>query len=478
MYLMLIVIGVIVAVIVLLVIRTLLFIPSRDKTVEKSIYNINLDDLSDHLVSMVRCKTVSSYDKTLTSIDEFDKFRNLLIKLYPKTHQNATLESIGQTGLLYRVKGKDSSKSIVLMSHYDVVPAAEEYWEKPPFEGIVENNTIWGRGTLDTKGTLCGIMEAVEILISEGFTPQYDIYLAFSGDEEIAGNTAPTMVDELKGRGVSPYMVVDEGGAVVEGIFPGVAVPTALIGTAEKGMLDLRLKVKSKGGHASSPPVHTPIGVLAKAVTRIENKPFKFILTPPVKSLFSALGRHSSFIYRMVFANLWFFSPILDLLCRKSGGELNAMMRTTCAFTMMQGSDATNVIPPVASVGANLRIIGGQTYESIVDQIKKITKTDEIEYDIIYGMNPSPSSSIEGPGYEILSDAIAQTWSNALISPYLMFACSDSRHYHNISDYVYRFSAMHLTSEQRALIHSHNERITIDQLEKIVEFYLNLIKKC
>ena len=470
--------GLALSVLLILLIRTAYFRPEAKKEYPENSYDLNTGKIIERFVSLIGCRTVSSNNEALVDTAEFDRFRALLQEFYPCVFRNGVYERIGKTGILITIKGIDSGSPSVLMSHYDVVPAVKESWEKDPFEGIVEDGVIWGRGTLDTKGTLCGIMEAAEMLLLMGFVPKNDIYLAFSGDEEIAGDSAPAIVAELQKRKVFPALVVDEGGAVVDGVFPGVKQTAAFIGTAEKGMLDLRFKVKSKGGHASSPPAHTPVGVLAEAVVKIEKKPFRLVLTPPVKALFDNLGRHSTYLYRLIFANLWLFSPLLDLLGKTGGGELNAMMRTTCAFTMMEGSNASNVIPPEASVGANLRIISGQTYEEAVRVIKGIVKDDDIEYEVLYGMNPSPVSSVDGEGYEKLTRAISETWPGVLISPYLMFACSDSRHYHQISDYVYRFSAVYLTKEQRGLVHSNNERIEVKQLMKIVEFYLNLISLC
>ncbi|MCL1831217.1 MAG: M20/M25/M40 family metallo-hydrolase, partial [Oscillospiraceae bacterium] len=393
MYILITVIALVVLLLATLIARALAFRPKDSIAVYPKEWEIDSNRVALHLSEMVQCRTVSSNDERLVDVDEFDRFRTLLPTMYPKVHEVATVESIGATGLLYTIKGVQDSSPTVLMSHYDVVPALEQYWDVAPFSGLITDNAVHGRGTLDTKGTLCGIMESLEALLNTGFSPKNDILLAFSGDEEIAGESAPAIVAELKKRNIRPAMVVDEGGAVVENMFPGVAVPTALIGTAEKGMLDLKLKVKSKGGHASSPPPHTPVGILADAIVKIENKPFKFTLTPPVKTLLDTLGRHSSFFYRLIFANLWLFTPVLDLLCKKTGGELNAMMRTTCAFTMMEGSNATNVIPPEASIGANLRIISGESYESSVEKLKRNAKNDDIEFEVVYAMNPSSSSS-------------------------------------------------------------------------------------
>jgi len=464
--------------IAVLLFRTAAYRPPADKPCSIENVAVNAEETAAHLARMIRCKTVSSLDGLNVNKDEFDKFRRLLSELYPHIHKACKIQRVGESGILYTLKGKSDAAPVVFMAHYDVVPAEGRAWDKPPFEGILEDGVLWGRGTLDTKGTLCAICEAAEGLVAGGFVPENDLYFAFSGDEEIAGESAPLIVDELQKRGVAPAMVLDEGGAVVQGVFPGVRKPCALIGTAEKGILDVELSVEGRGGHASTPPPHTPVGVLARAVTRIENRPFESRLTPPVAAMFDTLGRHSSFLYRLVFANLWCFKPLLESMCRKLGGELNAMMRTTCAFTMMEGSGASNVIPPAAKVTANLRILGGETVEKAVAYMKLTADDGDIKFRAIYGMEPSPNSIASGSSWETLKNAVSQTWPGALVSPYMMFACTDSRHYHRICDHVYRFSAMAMSREERATIHGHNERIPLDTLVKLVQFYTRLIRHC
>jgi len=272
--------------------------------------------------------------------------------------------------------------------------------------------------------------------------------------------------------------VLDEGGAVVENVFPGVKCPCALIGTGEKGPLDVKLTLDSKGGHSSTPPPHTPVGELAKAVTKIEDHPFPFTLTPPAAEMFDTLGRRSTFLFRLIFANLWCFKPVLNLICKMSGGEMNALVRTTVAFTQMQGGEASNVLPPHAWVGANLRLIGEETVESAKAYLEKTIANDKIKVEVVYGMNPSRISRTDTEGWQKLSAAIRGTWADTVVSPYLMLACSDSRHYGAISDRVYRFSAMALTKEERGLIHSNNQRIPLEKVEKTVAFYQRLIRSC
>lgn len=469
------IIGIFVCFLSFVLLRAALFRPRMQAQVTPGPAEIDGERAIVSLQRMVQCRTVSSRDGALEDAAEFVKFQTLLQELYPRLHAACTREMIGKRGLLYHWKGKADEKPTVYMAHYDVVPAEEEYWTKPAFEGIRENGELWGRGTLDTKGTLCAALEAAEHLLERGFIPENDIYFSFGGDEEVAGVDAPAIVDALKARGIRPALVVDEGGAVVKNVFPGVKEPCALIGTSEKGMLDIEFQVKSKGGHASAPPPHTPVGILAQAVVKLENKPFAPEMTEPVHEMFDTLGRYSTFGYKIIFANLWCFQGILNAICKKTGGELNALMRTTCAFTMMKGSLAVNVLPPTASIAANMRLMGKDTIENAVARIKDTIGNDDISLQIIDGHNASPCTPTDSEGFSRVKQAVRETWPEAIVSPYLMVACSDSRHFTKISDTVLRFSAMELSNDDRKRIHGHDERIREKQLHDAVRFYVRLV---
>ena len=455
--------------------RACLFKPKASAPVDAEEISVDNDRAVDHLAQMIRVKTVSHRDDSLVDWERFSEFRALLRELYPAITSACTIEEIGKSGVLYHLKGTSDANPSVFMAHYDVVPVNEDAWTKPPFDAVIENGVLWGRGTLDTKITLLGVMEAAEDLLNRGFTPQNDMYFAFSGDEEIMGDSAPAIVAELERRGIKPGIVVDEGGAVVEGVFPGVSSPCALVGTGEKGLMDLDFSIKAGGGHASSPPPHTSIGKLASAVTRMENKPFSAFLTKPAAEMFDTLGRHSTFAYRIIFANLWCFFPVLNSMCKKQGGEMNALLRTTCAFTMMSGSQAHNVLPPYAMVGANLRLNNHDTLSGALAYLKSVAADEDIEFNMVYGMEASIASDTHCESWDKLSSAIASTWKGSIVSPYLMVACSDSRHYCRICDKVYRFSAMALSSEERRLIHGNDERIPVEKIGKTVEFYRRLL---
>ena len=471
-----IVLGLVALFVAVLLIRTALFRPAALPQAEETPLEFDRQKAVDDLQAMVRCRTVSDKDPAKEDEAEFQKLTDLLPQMFPHVYETCTLYTPDRRALLFHWKGREEGDPTVLMAHYDVVSVVEEDWKKPPFAGIIEDGVLWGRGTLDTKGTFNAVLQAAEHLILSGFTPAHDIYLAFGGDEEINGNGAPAIVKWFGDRGIKPAMVVDEGGAVVEGVFPGVQQPCAVVGIAEKGLMNVSFEVKTNGGHASAPPPHTAVGILSAACCKVENHPTKRRLTRPAAEMFNLLGRHSTFVYRLIFANLWCFLPVLDMICKKSGGELNALMRTSCAFTTMEGSKGLNVMPPYARMTANLRVIPGDTVESTLDYLRKTVHDPRVKVTLMEGCNPSPVSQTDCPEWQQLSLAIASTWKDTLVSPYLMLACSDSRHYRDLSDKVYRFSAMALSKEERGTIHGNDERIPLETITKAVEFYLRLIK--
>ena len=463
--------------IAVVLVRTLRFKPKAMPKVDDEVISFDKDKVIDDLATLVRCKTVSRINHVGEDDAEFEKLISLLPTLYPNVYAKCTLTTFPDRGLLYRWEGESHDSPSVFMAHYDVVPVNEEGWEKPPFDGIIEDGVLWGRGTLDTKMTFSGALFAANHLIGEGYVPKNDIYLAFSGGEEVNGPGANHIVDYFEKNGINPALVLDEGGAVVEGVFPGLKGSCAVIGIAEKGMLDAEYRVKSNGGHASAPKPGTPIPVLAKACSKVESKPFKSHITKPVGEMFDTLGRHSSFLYKMIFANMWCFGWVIDLLGRMQGGDINALVRTTVAFTQASGSSASNVIPPEATLVSNLRLNPEDTVESALEYLRNTVDDERVEITALRGSNPSRISRTDCEGYERVEEAVVSTWRGCIPTPYLMVQCSDSRHWGRISDRVYRFSAMDLTKEERATIHGHNERIRFECAHRACEFFIRIMKK-
>ena len=461
-----------------IVIRALLFVPKAQPSVKVEDIPFDKEKAVTALQKLVQCRTISSNDPAQEDDREFQKLLELLPQLYPNVFSTCQTQHLPNRALLLHWKGKSDAKPSVMMAHYDVVPVEEALWEKPPFAGIIEDGVLWGRGTLDTKVTLNGALSAADYLIGTGFTPENDVYFAFSGGEEVNGKGAVNIVNYFKENGIVPALVVDEGGAVVENVFPGVKEPCGMVGIAEKGMMNVCYTAHSGGGHASAPPVKTPVTNLANACRKVIGNPFKLHITAPVAQMFDTLGRRSTFFYKLIFANLWCFKPVLDLICRMSGGELNALVRTTTAFTQMQGSSARNVIPATATLVSNMRLNPQDTVASATAYLEKVVSGCGVEVSVLESNEPSPISQTNCEAWDKVASSVAETWNGCVVTPYLMVQCSDSRHYAGLSDHVYRFSAMDLTAQERKTIHGNNERIRLDCLHRSVEFYIRLINKC
>ena len=472
-----IILYVLLVVLVVILMRAFVFRPKATENKEYATVGVDSERAINALSQLVQCKTVSYTDPSLEDEAEFEKLINKLPELYPNVWASCPLTRLPGRALLFRWKGREAGEAAVLMAHYDVVPVEQENWQRPAFEALIEDGVMWGRGTLDTKATFNGILSAADAMIKQGFQPKNDVYFAFSGGEEVNGPGARNIVEYFKENNVSLKLVLDEGGAVVENVFPGVTKPCGLIGIAEKGLLNVEYSVSGFGGHASAPAPHTPVGKLSAACARLENKPFKLHVTKPAAEMFDTLGRHSSFAYRIIFANMWLFKGLLDLICRKSGGEINALLRTTVAFTQMSGSPAPNVIPSAASMVSNLRLNPADSVDSALERIRATIRDESITLRPFDATEPSPISRTDCEGWQIVSDAVAGTWPGCIVSPYLMVQCSDSRHYGPISDRVYRFSAMALTKEERGTIHGANERIRLENIVKAVEFFTRVIER-
>jgi carboxypeptidase PM20D1 len=460
-------------IIAIVLVKTLNFKPNNYPVMRKR-NQIDEKHAYESLSRLIQCKTISNLDESLNDQVEFQKLRTYLKERYPLILEHASVSEHG-SGILFHIKGESSEFPVVLMAHYDVVDVSDG-WKENPFSGRINQDTIYGRGTLDTKNSLSSIMEATEHLLKDKKKFKNDLYLAFSGDEEVGGMGAPSIKEHLKSIGVTPYMVLDEGGAIVSNMFPGVSKKSAVVGLSEKGFLIVKLTAKSKGGHASSPPLDTPITNLSRAVVRLnKHKTFKMKLTPPVSAMFKEIAPHSkSFGIRMMFANLWLFFPVIKMIAKKNGGQFAALLKTTQAFTMATGSHQINVLPNEASIGVDYRLRPNETSDMVIKRIKKVIKNPEIDIQV-QARFESPVMSLMDDGYKMVALAIKQTWPDVVVSPYLMTATSDSRHYHEICERVYKFSPMDVTKEDLAKIHGFDEDISLENVENGVQFYINLI---
>jgi len=436
--------------------------------------DISEEKVLEAFIKKIKIKTVSHHHKEDIDQQTFSDFKTLLKNDYPLINKNATYLEIG-TGVLFHIKGKSKDKPIVFMAHFDVVPVSKN-WSVEPFSGISDEKYIYGRGTLDTKVTVNAIMESVEYVLSKNHQFKQDIYIAFSGEEEVNGPTQQRMVSYFEENHIKPHLVFDEGGAIVSNMFPGVSQKVAVIGVAEKGFVNIELSAKSKGGHASTPPKDTPVTMLAHAIDKLNHhSAFKMKLTKPIKTMFDHIAPYSSsFAIRLIFANIWLFKPIIKLIAKLSGGELYAMFKTTLAFTILNGSKALNVLPNEATVGINIRIRPEETSKDVIDKIKKIINNDDISIKVLQVSEPTPTSLVDDT-FKLFDEAIKNTWQDTIVSPYLMVATTDSRHYHKICDRVYKFAPYQLTKADLKLIHGDDERITKENVINSTKFYIHFL---
>ena len=435
---------------------------------------------AQRLAEAVRFRTVAPAHPDELDGAPLRALHEFLRASFPGVHRTLTCEVIGGYSLLYTWPGTDPArKPILLMAHLDVVPvesAAEREWIEPPFSGRITDGYIWGRGSIDDKSAVLGILEAVEYLAQHHAWPTRTVYLAFGHDEESRGHDGAERIAALfKARGIALESVVDEGMVIGERLLPGVDAPVALVGTAEKGWLTVELSAADPGGHASMPPAHTAIGLLAAALHRLEAHPLPAVLKSPASDLFAALTREMPFLRRLIFANLWLFAP---LVVRRlaAAPATNAIVRTTTAITVVAGGTRDNVLPKTATALVNFRILPGETTASVTDSIRTIVDDPRIAVTLVKQEEPSAVSSTESSSYRLMATTIRQVFPDVLVAPGLTVGRTDSSHFVGISEAVYRFRPLRLTAEDLLRIHGLNERLAVDAYAGLVRFYVQLLR--
>ena len=430
----------------------------------------------ENLLALIRIPTISRLDENETDWAPFAAFREELARRYPSTHSALELELVDVHSLLFHWRGAASSDPTVLMAHYDVVSATDEGWEHPPFSGELigsgQDQVIWGRGALDDKGSLVSILEAVEAHAAAGFRPARDVYLSFGHNEETAGSGAQVIVGLLESRGIRPALVLDEGGAVVEGIFPGVTDPIAVVGVSEKGIVSLRLTVEQQGGHASTPPRLAATVRLARALVRLNRRPFRMSFVPTNLEMIRTLGAHARQPLKWVFTNLWLTRLPLLALFSRLGDETNAMVRTTQTVTQLSGAQAANAIAERAEAIVNIRIAIDSSVEHAVEHVRRAIRDDQVTIQSLHPNEPSPVSPTTGRAWELIKGTIEQTFPGTIVTPYVMLGASDGRHFTRISDHVYRFSPFEMSAEERGTLHA---KIRVATFLRGVGFYTRLV---
>jgi carboxypeptidase PM20D1 len=429
------------------------------------------------LQALVRIPTVSDRDWSRVDTDAFDRLLAELRTQFPLLHERLELTRVGSHGLLFHWPGASSDRPVVLMAHLDVVPVDESApWQHPAFSAAIVDGAIWGRGTLDDKGCVAAICEAVERLLEDDHRPAQDVWLSFGCDEEVSGTAAEAAVDELVRRAVRPWLVLDEGGAVAHDAFPGVKRAVAAIGVAEKGTTSVELRVEGRGGHASTPARNGPTARLARAILKIDRSPMPARLTDTTVDLMRTLAPHVPGPLRPVLGRADRIKPLLTRALIAAGPEAAAMARTTFAITTLDGSPALNVIASSAVAGVNIRVMPGDTVAGALAHLRRVIDDDDVEIRVVERGEASPVSPV-GEAFDLVTSTVAELFPDAVPAAYVMAGATDSRHFTRICDHVYRFAPFEMTAAQRQAVHSYDEHLGVDAFLAGIDWYRRLIER-
>jgi carboxypeptidase PM20D1 len=476
------VIYVILAILVLstlyVVVRTVIF--QWTQRAVPAMEGIQVDDqkVAEHLAASIRCKTVPLDDRGTPEPGAFQQLHKMLEETYPLVHHTLKREVVNGYSLLYTWPGSRADlEPVMLMAHQDVVSADPTEWTHPPFDGKIVDGFIWGRGTLDIKNQLIGIMDAAETLLQQGFRPERTILFGMGHDEETGGVNGSRMMGQLlKKRGIQLAGIVDEGGGISAGLAAGVRGNIGLIGISEKGYLTVEFTVKSQPGHSSTPPSQTAIGILSRALARLEAHPMPTHLRK-LRPLYRGIGKAAPIYIQVAFANVWLFGPLLRRWLVKNP-EMNASIRTTTALTIINGGVEDNTIPAEARAIVNFRLLPGDTIADVLWHAKKVIKDERVKFKPIEGKfnEALPISPQNCAAYKGLQTVIRQVFDNPPVAPFVMLGGTDCMHFVPVCDHIYRFTSVVMDESFRGLEHGIDERIPIEAMGKMVKFYAQLMK--
>jgi carboxypeptidase PM20D1 len=447
--------------------------------IEGEIISIDEVKASQNLAASIRFKTISYQDKEKFPDEEFNNFIKWAAVTYPEFHHVMEIDQL-EHSLLFKWQGSDSTLAPILFEgHHDVVPiipGTENLWQENPFAGVISNNRIWGRGTLDDKSGVIGLMEAATYLIKQNLKPKRTVYFSFGHDEEVGGSGAALITSKLKEEGVQLHWSLGEGSFVNKGFFPGIDKFVAPINVAEKGSANLMIVAKAKGGHSSTPPQRTAVTILAEALVKLEKEPLPGSLEGLSAAMFNEVSKHMPFGYRFLFANRWLFGGVLDSQL-SSTPVINAMIRTTTAPTMLNGSVKSNVLPIEATALINFRLHPRDTTESVTDHVIRVVGSNDVEVRFLGGREASEISSWDSPGFKIVSSSLEKVYGEIVSVPGLMIAASDTRHYSTIAENSFRFNPFFIVPEDMTGIHGTNESIAVDSFISGIKTYVEIIRE-
>jgi carboxypeptidase PM20D1 len=468
---------------VILLVRAAAFRTRQTVTTPAPRLDIDAASVAERLAGGLRLRTVSHQDAEDLDGDAFRAFHRYLERAFPRTHRSLERETVAEYSLLYTWRGSSPELApLLLLAHSDVVPVeagSEPRWTHPPFAGNVADGFLWGRGAMDDKGSLFCILEAVEYLLERGFQPRRTLLLAFGHDEEVGGDDGAVVIAaRLQSRGVRAAAVLDEGGAVVTGAISVLDAPIAVIGIAEKGSVSIALDVEVEGGHSSTPPRHSAVGILASALHRLEANPMPGSLDGTTRQMLEFVGPELSFPLRIALANLWLFGPLVERAFRGNPAT-DAMLRTTTAATIFRSGVKENVLPSAARAIVNFRILPGEGVDDVTDHVRRTVNDERVTLQVgvrSQPRGPSPVSPVDSGAFRLLARTTREIHGDVPAVPYLVVGGTDARHYTGLSDHVYRFAPFSYGSDDLKRIHGTNERVSLENLVDGVRFYVQLIR--
>lgn len=473
----------------------------------------------------LRIDTTVEDTATEDDFTKFQIFHDYLAESFPLAHSAAEVSHINKWSLVFEFIGSDPTlKPVLFMAHQDTVPFGDlTTWETDPLGGVVdyEEGKVYGRGANDVKNLLVGLLGAMEELLvqNDGQLPlKRTVILAFGHDEEISGNMGAHHVAQYILKKYGPKSIdhiMDEGAPMFLGL---KEMGLGLVITAEKGYLDVEVEVSAPGGHSSNPNPRTSIGILGEILASYEKEQYVSQLggENPFLQTLECVGEHADivpYVLRRV-SRLVRQNSIVNYIARKfisSKAILKYIVQTSQAVDIVRGGDKVNALPRVANAYINHRITIGDDKRVIMDKVQRhaemVAKAQNLglEVDGVVVLPPSPNGNVKVRPFgkdtptspvtafndrtwnvlaghmktfyetEVYPERFVDGTHKYVIAPSSMQGNTDTRHYWDVTDHIYR-SQPGRTNLFTANMHGSNEWVHVETHLQVIGFYYNYVR--